>query len=56
MKEILKLKGIQAQEMDDKSQIDSYMELEDTVDDVVEANDFANLRQEVRRDKEREKK
>lgn len=56
MKEILKLKGIQAQEMDDKSYIDSYMELEDTTDDVVEANDFSNLRYEVRRDKEREKK
>jgi len=32
------------------------MELEDTVDDVVEPNDFSNLRYEVKRDKEREKK
>lgn len=56
MKEILRLKGIQAQEMDDKSYIDSQMELEDTVDDVVEPNDFSNLRYEVKRDKEREKK
>jgi len=32
------------------------MELEDAIDDEVEANDFSNLRYEVRRDKEREKK
>jgi len=56
MKEILKLKGIQTKDMDDKTFIDNYMEIEDTVDDKIEVNDFSNLKYEVKRDKEREKK
>jgi len=42
--------------MDDKEFIDNYMLLEDDMEDEIEANDFSQLRKEVQRDKDKEKK